>query len=196
MHIELKEQIKSDFYRHYAGAKPQWFWQIRNVALYCTIIYRKAHFYSSQSGIMNRILGIYYRYKLNVVSRKYLFQIPYSVTIGKGFNFVHFGRVIVAPSVKIGRNCNLFTGVTIGSTVRYMGGVKMGVPTIGNDVWIGPNAVIVGKVNIDDNVLIAANSYVNFDVPSNSIVIGNPGRIVPSVKATKGYICQKWVENE
>lgn len=70
----------------------------------------------------------------------------------------------------------------------------MGVPTIGNDVWIGPNAVIVGKINIGDNVLIAANSYVNFDVPSNSIVIGNPGRIIPSAKATEGYICQKWIE--
>lgn len=193
MNIELKEQIKSDFYRHYAGAKPQRFWQIRNVALYCTIIYRKAHFYSNQSGFVNKILGVYYRYKLNVVSRKYLFQIPYPVTIDKGFNLVHFGRIIVAPNVKIGRNCNLFTGVTIGSTAR---GVKMGVPIIGNDVWIGPNAVIVGKVSIGDNVLIAANSYVNFDVPSNSIVIGNPGRIVPSVKATEGYICQKWIGNE
>lgn len=62
---------------------------------------------------MNRILGIYYRYKLNVISRKYLFQIPYPVIIGKGFNLVHFGRVIVAPNVKIGHNYNLFIGVTV-----------------------------------------------------------------------------------
>lgn len=76
------------------------------------------------------------------------------------------------------------------------GGVKIGVPTIGNDVWIDPNAVIVGGINIGDNVLIAANSFVNFDVPSNSIVIGNPGKIIPSVRATEGYICQKWNKNE
>ena len=108
MNNELNEQIESDFYRHYAGSKPQRFWRIRNVALYCTIVYRKAHFYSKQKGIVNKLLGVYYRYKLNRVSRKYLFQIPYPVTIGKGFNFVHFGRVIIAPSVKIGDNCNIF----------------------------------------------------------------------------------------
>lgn len=45
------------------------------------------------------------------------------------------------------------------------GEVKKGVPTIGNDVWIGPNAVVVGGITIGDNVLIAANSFVNFDVP-------------------------------
>lgn len=140
----LKELIESDFYRHYAGNKPQLFWKKRNVALYCTIIYRKAHFYSSTKGVLNSLLAIYYRYKLNTLSRKYLFQIPYLATIGKGFNLVHFGRVIVAPNVIIGSNCNMFTGVTIGSTTR---GSKKGVPQIGDNVWIGPNVAIVGGEN-------------------------------------------------
>lgn len=191
MRKELNDLIKSDFYRHYAGSKPQLFWKRRNVALYCTMIYRKAHYYSAANGLLSNLLSIYYRYKLNVLSRKYLFQIPYPVTIGKGFNLVHFGRVIVAPNVHIGNNCNMFTGVTIGSTVR---GPQRGVPIIGNNVWIGPNVAIVGGVIIGDNVLIAANSYVNFDVPENSIVIGNPGHIYPSVHATDGYICQKYLE--
>ena len=72
--------------------------------------------------------------------------------------------------------------------------VKNRCTYLGNSVWIGPNAVIVEKINIGDNVLIAANSYVNFDVPSNSIVIGNPGRDIPSANAIEGYICQKWIE--
>ena len=59
---------------------------------------------------------------------------------------------------------------------------------IGNKVWIGTNSVIVGKITIGDNVLIAPNSFVNFDVPSNSIVIGNPGKIIPSTNATDKYI--------
>lgn len=188
---ELNDLIKSDFYRHYAGHKPQLFWKKRNVALYCTVVYRKAHYYSMAKGLSNNLLAMYYRYKLNYLSRKYLFQIPYPVTIGKGFNLVHFGRVIVAPNVRIGNNCNMFTGVTIGSTVR---GSKAGVPEIGDNVWIGPNVAIVGGVKIADNVLIAANSYVNFDVPKNSIVIGNPGHIYPSAHATDGYICQKYLE--
>lgn len=68
---------------------------------------------------------------------------------------------------------------------------KRGGSQIGNCVWIGPNAVIVGKIKIGNNVLIAANSYVNFDVPDNSIVIGNPGKIIHRENATEGYICQK-----
>lgn len=141
MDKELKDVIKSDFYRHYGNNHPQFFWKKRNVALYCTMIYRKAHFYSQKKGVLNQLKSFYYRYRLNSLSRKYMFQIPYTTTIGKGFNFVHFGRIIVAPNVHIGDNCNIFTGVTIGSTVR---GKKQGIPTIGNDAWIGPNVAIVG----------------------------------------------------
>lgn len=188
MRNELQNLIDTDAYRYYGGQKKQLLWKIRNVTLYYTIIYRKAHYYSMQSGAINKIKGIWFRYRLNSLSRKYLLQIPYLVTIGKGLNIVHFGRVIIAPTVKIGNNCNLFTGITIGSTVR---GDKAGVPTIGNDVWIGPNAVIVGKISIGNNVLVAANSYVNFDVPDNSIVLGNPAKIIHKDNATEGYICQK-----
>lgn len=185
---ELKELIKADTFRYYGGARKQFLWRIRNVSLRYTIIQRKAHYYSLKDGFFAKIKEIWYRYMLNSMSRKYMIQIPYEVTIGKGFNIVHFGRVIVAPSVHIGENVNMFTGVTIGSTVR---GIRAGVPTIGNCVWIGPNVAIVGKVTIGNNVLIAANSYVNFDVPDNSIVIGNPGKIIHKENATEGYICQK-----
>ena len=47
------------------------------------------------------------------------------------------------------------------------------MPTIGNDVWIGVNATIVGKVSIGDDVLIAPNAFVNCDIPSHSVVFGN-----------------------
>ena len=120
---ELNSLIKSDIYRHYADHKRPILWKLHNVALYYQIIHRKAHYYSTHiSGISNRIKATWYRYKLNYLSRKYLIQIPYSVTFGKGLNIVHFGRIIIAPSVKIGDNCNLFTGVTIGSTVRGIRG--------------------------------------------------------------------------
>lgn len=61
---------------------------------------------------------------------------------------------------------------------------RKGCPTIGNCVYIGPNAVIVGNITIGNNVLIAANAFVNCDFPSNSIVIGNPC----SMHATDGYM--------
>lgn len=56
-------------------------------------------------------------------------------------------------------------------------GEKEGSPTMGDNVYIGLNSVAVGKIIIGNNVLIAPNMYVNFEVPDNSIVIGSPGII-------------------
>ena len=56
---------------------------------------------------------------------------------------------------------------------------------------IGSNAVIVGNVRIGNDVLIAPLSYVNFDVPDHSIVIGNPAKIISKEEATKEYINNK-----
>lgn len=70
-------------------------------------------------------------------------------------------------------------------------GGRQGAPVIGNEVWIGINAAIVGKITIGDDVLIAPNSYVNCDVPSHSIVFGNPCIIKHRENATEGYINRK-----
>ena len=75
--------------------------------------------------------------------------------------------------------------MTIGETKR---GERKGCPKIGNRVWIGAGAVIVGKIVVGDNVLIAPNAYVNFDVPSNSIVMGNPAIVSDHINAVDGYI--------
>ena len=119
---------------------------------------------------------------------KYGFQIYPETQIGEGFYLGHWGALVINPKAKIGRNCNIAQGVTIAQANR---GKNEGVPEIGNEVWIGPNAVIVGNIKIGDNVLIAPNAYVNFDVPANSVVIGNPAQITPNGKATEGYINHK-----
>ena len=67
-------------------------------------------------------------------------------------------------------------------------GGRRGAPVIGNEVRIGINAAIVGNITIGDDALIAPNSYVNCDVPSHSIVFGNPCIIKHRENATEGYI--------
>lgn len=123
--------------------------------------------------------------RLITMQRKTCIQIPYQTKIGKGFYIGHFGRIIINPGVIIGNNCNIATGVTIGQTNR---GKSKGIPVIGNCVWIGTNAVIVGGITIGDDVLIAPNSYVNTDIPSHSVVMGNPAAIYPRENATIAYI--------
>ena len=89
------------------------------------------------------------------------------------------------PDAVIGCNCNINKGATIGKENR---GKRKGAPILGDCVWVGVNATIVGKITIGNDVLIAPNSYVNFDVPDHSIVIGNPGIVIRRESATVNYI--------
>lgn len=117
-------------------------------------------------------------------SRKYGLEIL-SSSIGEGLYIGHPHDINVHPWAVIGKNCNLNKGCTIGRENR---GIRNGAPTLGDYVWVGSNAMVVGKIVIGNDVLIAPNSYVNFDVPSHSIVIGNPAKIYHKESATESYI--------
>lgn len=125
-----------------------------------------------------KILLKYYR-------EKYGLEIQSETKIGKGLYLGHAFNITINPRAVIGDNCNIHKGVVIGRTNR---GIRKGCPTLGNRVWVGINAAIVGKVSIGDDVLIAPNSYVNVDVPSHSVVFGNPCIIKHRDNATDGYI--------
>jgi serine O-acetyltransferase len=131
------------------------------------------------------LLGIFFRYMHRKYSYKFGFDIAVNTKIGKGFFIGHFGNVVVSPKAIIGDYCNLSQGVTIG---RISVGSKMGAPKVGNKVWFGTGCIVVGGITIGDNVLIGPGAFVNFDVPSNSIVIGNPGKIISKENPTVGYI--------
>lgn len=85
----------------------------------------------------------------------------------------------------MGRNCNINHCVTIGRD--YKNGNE-GRPTINDYVWVGTGSVIVGNINVGRNVMIAPNTFVNFNVPDNSVVIGNPAKIIRKNNPTKCYI--------
>lgn len=117
---------------------------------------------------------------------QYGFQIPDGVRLGAGFYIGHFGTIILNQKTVIGKNCNIAPHCTIGQANR---GSKKGVPVLGDCVWIGVGSTIVGKINVGNNVLIAPGSYVNEDVPANSLVMGNPAVIRPrGPEVVDGYI--------
>lgn len=181
----MKNMIKSDCYRYYGkdDFKSRLYVHYIQAAFKYTCQYRKVHEYIKKEK--KGIKYFYHRWRLLRLSIKYGYQINAEADIGPGFYMGHRGTVIINGASSIGANVNVMPGVNIGQENR---GKRQGVPVIGNKVWIGTNAVIVGKIRIGNNVLIAPNAYVNFDVPSNSIVIGNPARIIHNEKATEGYI--------
>lgn len=183
MKKELREIINSDLYRMGGDlSKRSLITNIMlNPAFKFIYTHRKCNFYRSK----NKLKYLFYRARLYRMNLKYGFEISNEAKIGMGFKIDHRGAIVINPNAIIGKNVNVTSGVLIGQQNR---GNKKGAPKIGNNVWIGANSSIVGKISIGNNVLIAPGAFINFDVPDNSIVIGNPGIIKNSDMATKGYI--------
>ena len=122
--------------------------------------------------------------------RKHL-STKYGINLGNGSNVAagiylgHAYGINVNPGARIGANWKLHKGCTIGQENR---GKRKGAPVLGDRVWVGSGAVIVGRITVGDDVLIAPNAYVNCDVPAHSIVVGNPCKITPRNNATEHYI--------
>lgn len=108
-----------------------------------------------------------------------------NMNIPKGLIIGHAGTIVINADATFDGNLFLTHGVTIGRDIR---GTRCGAPHFGKDVVIRCNSTVVGKINIGDDVLIAPNTFVNFDVPSHSIVIGNPATVHHRDHATEGHI--------
>jgi len=93
--------------------------------------------------------------------------------IGPGLLVMHRHGVMVGPAV-IGSNCVIHQNVTIGQRVA---GGDHGVPRIGDNVWIGPGAIITGAIHVGDGATISAGTVLSRDVPADALVGGNPGRV-------------------
>lgn len=89
----------------------------------------------------NIVRFFYHSVRYRRMKIKLTTDIPAKVEIGDGFVLEHLGGIAINPDVKIGRNVNIYNGVTIGIEKR---GKRKGVPKIGNQVWIGANCIIVG----------------------------------------------------
>ncbi len=110
------------------------------------------------------------------VQSLYFFMKPDS--IGGGLIIWH-GYSTSVNAIKIGSHCEIWQNVTIGKKTTLKIADK---PTIGNNVKICANSVVIGSIKIGNNVTIGAGSVVTKDIPDNSIVVGNPARIIKTVK--------------
>jgi len=132
--------------------------------------------------ISHRIAHFFYKMRLfffarlvSQISRQMTgIEIHPGAKIGQGFFIDHGMGVVIGETAIIGDNVLLYQGVTLGGT-----GLEKGKrhPTIGNNVVIGTGAKVLGNITIGDNSYIGANAVVIKDVPPNSTVVGVPGRV-------------------
>ena len=131
------------------------------------------------------VWGRYYWRKLVKFSEHTGIMLYENMNIPRGLIIGHPGPIIINDQATFDGNLFLTHGVTIGRDIR---GKRAGTPHFGKNVCIRCNSTVVGGIKIGDDVLIAPNTFVNFDVPSHSVVIGNPATIHPKDNATVGHI--------
>ena len=101
-------------------------------------------------------------------------EIHPAAQIGRKFFIDHGMGVVIGETAIVGDNVLLYQGVTLGGTGKETGKRH---PTLGNNIVVGTGAKILGNILVGDNSYIGANAVVLKNVPSNSTVVGIPGRI-------------------
>lgn len=126
--------------------------------------FRNQFYYRLNSPIFNFFLNLIYPELKDI-------DFENCPNIGEGLVLLHGHGLIINRFSKIGKNCTIYHGVTIGSTGGYP-------PVIGNNVFIGCGAKILGEIKIGDNVKIGAGAVVVKDVPDNATVVGVPAHVI------------------
>lgn len=101
--------------------------------------------------------------------------LPRETRLGEGFHIIHGGGVSIHPGVVFGARCGVMHNVTIGTNMSE------GVPSIGDDVFIGCGASVLGDIEIGNDVRISANSLVITNIPNGAVAMGVPSQVYPNM---------------
>lgn len=178
--------IRADFQRYVDDHRegPHWLAVLRALLTYgflATVVYRFGRW---TRGIKPRLLSYPFKlvYALASTLIDILFGINFSTNaeIGPGLYIGHFGGIFLHGNM--GRHCSVGQGVTIG----YKGaGKSAGVPTLGDHVYVGAGAVVIGDIRVGNRVVIGANTTVVKDVPDGYRVVGAGVRMAPNEDAPR-----------
>jgi len=165
------ENIRQDWQAHDCNWTRHGFWAL--------VVYRFGRW---RYGIPSRLLRVPFSFAYKVLKfgadALLGIEIPCETVIGRGFTIEHTGAIVISGDAVFGEDCVVRQGVTVGLRNRN----RRGSPRIGNRVDIGAGAKLLGAITIGDDVAIGANAVVLCDVPSRSIAVGVPA----VVKARRG----------
>lgn len=170
--MSIREDIISDLKILTGGnvsmkAFLEWYFFPRGEMFRFMVWYRVLLYYRRKYGKLGSIIPYYI---LRHYEFKYGIHFHPGISVGRGLHVVH-GDGVHLNCKSIGDNVTIYHGVTLGIG-------KGGVPTIGNNVTIYPNAVIIGGITIGDGATIGANTFVNKNVDPGDTVAGIPGKSI------------------
>lgn len=183
----LREALRADLDRYAFAAEvgrthmgktgllaPRW-GSLLQQGLWATTAYRLCHYARFRRHARSlRVLSNVFRRAVVMVTA---IDIAPEAHIGSGLWIPHVGFIVIGPA-RVGRNCEIFHGVTLGARESFMAERGPGLPVLGDRVWVGPGAVIAGEVTVGDDAAVGANSLVVHDVPARGVVLGVPARLV------------------
>jgi serine O-acetyltransferase len=132
-------------------------------------------------------LSLGYRVLTKLVEVAAGIQLPASARVGPGLYIGHFGSIVVHPDAVLGADCNLSQGVTIG----VLGGGRAGAPVLGDGVYVGAGAKILGPVVVGDGARIGANAVVVRDVLAGATAVGVPAHCQGQIWASSASESRK-----
>lgn len=149
---------------------PDYIWRFQRLL-------RKLEYYGNvKRGMVGRLVYLYLKFKYRRLSLKLGFTIPENV-FGPGLAIVHYGGIVVNEKARIGSNCRIHPGTSIGASAG-----STEAPRIGDNVYIAPGAKIFGNIRIANNTAIGANAVVNKSFEDeNMLVAGVPANIVKPI---------------
>jgi serine O-acetyltransferase len=145
---------------------------MRSPGVQVVTVFRFGRWSRLQNKLIRIVTEPLFFFSRGLVTIMWGIELPRETDIGAGFYITHFGGIIISPAAKIGKNFTISQGVTIGISGQ---GEKRGVPVIGDNVYIATGAKVFGKISIGNNVKIGPNAVVHKSIPDNAIVVSYPG---------------------
>jgi serine O-acetyltransferase len=166
---DLKAYLAADLAAHGLDR-----WRFRDRFHYRTAYFQRAmrrcEYWSNTARTpAGRVVALWFTMRHHLVGERFNCYVPLNV-FGPGLSIAHYGPVWVHPNARVGANCRIHQGVTLGEA-------KGRAPTLGDDVYIYPGAIVLG-VDVGSRVGIRAGAVVTKPVPDDAEVAGVPARIV------------------
>ena len=141
---------------------------------------RHCEYHLNNTGILHSVLFLFYSFRKKRMGLRYGISIPDN-TVGYAFRILHmFGGGFIINCRRMGNHCAVNAGVLVGNKDS-----QENVPDIGDYVALGPGVKVIGKVTIGTNVFVGANSVVVDDIPGDSIAVGVPARVIKGKEKRK-----------
>ncbi len=176
--MSLFQLIRSDYARYRAAGAGRFGPIFLAQGFWASVVYRCQHAAERRTrgwpvvGLVVRASGLIAQKAIEVLTG---ISLPAGLKAGEGLYIGHFGNIIVSPEAILGRNCNLSQGVTLGVAGRAE---RRGAPRLGDRVYVGAGAIVVGPVAVGDDAAIGAGAVVTKSVPARGVVAGNPARLI------------------